>query len=94
MTHNHAPPHSLLKPFVHYMPVSMEYLPTAVSHCLKNDRECRKIAAKGLSLALCELSIEAQTRYMGHVLHLVQEMQLSLLDSAVLAVAQPTISST
>lgn len=78
---------------MHYMPVTMEYLPTAVNYCLKNDRECRKIAVKGLSLALCELSIETQTRYMGHVLHLVQEMQLSMLDPAVLAVSQPSISS-
>lgn len=85
--------HSLLKPFVHYMPVSMEYLPTAVNFCLKNDRDCRKIAAKGLSLAMCELSMETQGRYMAHVLHLVQEMQMSMHDSAVLAVSEATFSA-
>lgn len=60
-------------------------LPIAVKHCLKNDRECRKIADSALSLATCELSLATQTRYVIKVLELVQQTQMSVLDPSVLA---------
>lgn len=77
--------HSLLKPFVNYMPVTAEMLPVAVKHCLKHDRECRKIADNAFSLATCELSLATQTRYVTKVLELVQQVQLSVLDPSVMA---------
>lgn len=77
-----------MKPFQSYVPTTMEYLPAAVKHCVKHDRECRKIAEKGFSLATCELSLETQTQYMAHVLHFVQELQLSMHDTTVLGVSQ------
>lgn len=83
--HTHATFDSLMKPFQSYIPTTIEMLPIAVKHCIKHDRECRTIADNALNLAMCELSMDTQEKYMGLVLRLVQQVQLGALDASVVA---------
>lgn len=68
-------------------------LPTAVKHCIKHDRECRAMADNALALALCELSMGTQEKYMGLVLRFVQQVQLGALDASVVATSMSRIAS-
>lgn len=63
----------MLQPDVHYMPTTVDELPTAVRRCLADDAMCQRIAAQALDLSACELSLEAQAAYLGKLLLLLQQ---------------------
>ncbi len=51
------------------------------------------MADNALALALCELSMGTQEKYMGLVLRFVQQVQLGALDASVVATSMSRIAS-
>lgn len=69
------PPHRLLTPFVHFVPIKLADLGRAVQYCLDHDNECQAIAQRAVDIAECEMSVVSQAVYVAKVLEFLGEQQ-------------------